>query len=671
MGGEALAFAEEGHPGREGASLTLLRGALTEALRCGTDGAELTATVELPPGAAGALLLEYRADGGYAVEPAAGGGLVQRGELGDVHMGAAVALEPDGTRTPLELVPHGTGFRFLVPADVVARSRGRVVIDPLITSGTVNANPTREDLHVDVAADRDAGFLVAIERAFSAADSDVFVYSVPATGGVAGTLVSAIDMSAWSYRKPSIAARWAMDDFLVACVRRVSFFDEVWCRRSNNTGTVLDPPFFTLTGDDPDVAAETTGIFLLKRWIVAAVNPNGTPDAMSWCLVGGGFTSVAPIGQPQTVRRTLDISQVAVAETTGLPGPGGSTRFLIGSYEGNILGGRIWVDQYDRDGTLLASDEVATTGVVRSLDLCSLGAADLGPFLSTYAVAYGVTDQVNGTDEVHVVAAGVTGPRGAPVRVGDLMDTARDVRRYNPSIASDGEHWTLSFEEEEPLTSGARRDVVVIEGSYAGGAFGLTDRRSRVVTPFLDDRGPATIAMAAGGEQGTTRDRVLTAFVGPNGTLGALSEPIPERAAGVQECEGNPNSASTRGAWLSALGASDVTSPKTIRLQEAPANQFSLLFTASSPGFVPGIGGSEGNLCLGPDNFGRFNAQVGVIGADGVREVALDPTAIPQANGTTAAAIGQTWIFQAWYRDSRPAGPTSNLSNAVRIRFDH
>ena len=114
-----------------------------------------------------------------------------------------------------------------------------------------------------------------------------------------------------------------------------------------------------------------------------------------------------------------------------------------------------------------------------------------------------------------------------------------------------------------------------------------------------------------------------------------------------------------------------MVSDKVVRLQDAPPNQFCLLLTASAPNFVPGVSGSDGTLCLGLPGFGRCNADLGASSPGGTRDVTFRPTAIPQALGTTSAAVGDSWWVQAWFRDTNAGGPTSNFSNAVRIRFDH
>ena len=80
----------------------------------------------------------------------------------------------------------------------------------------------------------------------------------------------------------------------------------------------------------------------------------------------------------------------------------------------------------------------------------------------------------------------------------------------------------------------------------------------------------------------------------------------------------------------------------------------------------PNPGGSQGTLCLG-GSIGRYNGQVQTSGPDGSFAITIDVNQMP-VNPVTAAVAGETWRFQAWYRDNNP-GATSNFTDAVEITF--
>ncbi|MCP3996252.1 MAG: hypothetical protein GY722_14505 [bacterium] len=75
--------------------------------------------------------------------------------------------------------------------------------------------------------------------------------------------------------------------------------------------------------------------------------------------------------------------------------------------------------------------------------------------------------------------------------------------------------------------------------------------------------------------------------------------------------------------------------------------------------------GSQGFICLA-GNIGRYNQTADIVqGPTG--SIQLDLTSIP-VNPAQAVLPGDTWNFQAWYRDNNP-GPTSNFTDAVSVTF--
>ena len=81
-------------------------------------------------------------------------------------------------------------------------------------------------------------------------------------------------------------------------------------------------------------------------------------------------------------------------------------------------------------------------------------------------------------------------------------------------------------------------------------------------------------------------------------------------------------------------------------------------------GFVPGVGSSEGNLCLGLPIV-RFSNIVLQGSPSNEFTMRLDLTALPQ---NTTILPGETWNFQAWFRDKNPT-QTSNFTHGVAVTF--
>jgi len=99
---------------------------------------------------------------------------------------------------------------------------------------------------------------------------------------------------------------------------------------------------------------------------------------------------------------------------------------------------------------------------------------------------------------------------------------------------------------------------------------------------------------------------------------------------------------------------------------QLPPHQPGFFLTSLTPGFVPFVSGSQGNLCLGGE-IARFAEPVADSGPEGRLAASIDLEHIP-TSPPSAVQAGETWHFQAWYRDLNP-GSTSNLSDGLAITF--
>ncbi len=127
-------------------------------------------------------------------------------------------------------------------------------------------------------------------------------------------------------------------------------------------------------------------------------------------------------------------------------------------------------------------------------------------------------------------------------------------------------------------------------------------------------------------------------------------------------------------ALISASGSvAVVDNALTLHGSNMVTNQFAIFLVGGQPGFVSTPGGSAGNLCLG-GVIGRFNAanQIRNTGATGSIDLTLDLGSLPLATGTVPVQAGETWHFQAWYRDFIPVInlSTSNFTDGVSITFE-
>ncbi len=107
----------------------------------------------------------------------------------------------------------------------------------------------------------------------------------------------------------------------------------------------------------------------------------------------------------------------------------------------------------------------------------------------------------------------------------------------------------------------------------------------------------------------------------------------------------------------------------TLDAWDLPPYEFAYFLASESTAFVPGFGGSSGNLCLGAPqvrfNNSLFGGKVLNTGATGAVSFTLDLDNLPP--GMTFD-LGETWYFQLWYRDW-DNGSTSNTTDGIEVLF--
>jgi len=148
-----------------------------------------------------------------------------------------------------------------------------------------------------------------------------------------------------------------------------------------------------------------------------------------------------------------------------------------------------------------------------------------------------------------------------------------------------------------------------------------------------------------------------------DGTLGGGS------GLGTSYCGAVANS--TGGAGMMNAVGSPVAADNLVTLQATglPNNQFGFFLTSMTQAFIANPGGSQGNLCI-LGSIGRYNLvnQIFFTGTTGSGQLTLDLTQTPTASGPVPVLAGQTWNFQAWYRDQNPSN-ASNFTDGYAILF--
>ncbi|HIF40400.1 MAG TPA: hypothetical protein EYQ74_04795 [Planctomycetes bacterium] len=142
-----------------------------------------------------------------------------------------------------------------------------------------------------------------------------------------------------------------------------------------------------------------------------------------------------------------------------------------------------------------------------------------------------------------------------------------------------------------------------------------------------------------------------------------------DSCSGPNYCTPNPN-CSGQPAVMAVSGSPVITDNNfTLTANQLPLNEWGYFLMSESQGFIPNVGGSSGNLCLGFP-FYRFNnasngtGKVLFSGSGGTFSFSPDLTNLPQ---NVTFMIGETWNFQAWSRDCK--GSTSNFTDGIEVMF--
>lgn len=133
--------------------------------------------------------------------------------------------------------------------------------------------------------------------------------------------------------------------------------------------------------------------------------------------------------------------------------------------------------------------------------------------------------------------------------------------------------------------------------------------------------------------------------------------------AGAEYCASTVNSSGSAARTVAAGDPTLSASSLTLATVGVPPNTLGFYFMSRTAGFVPGFGGSQGNLCVGGT---LFRLDQFVVSADAQGRTS-SPLPFAQLPPGAAFAVGERWNFQLWFRDVVGGTQTSNTSSAVGV----
>ena len=227
------------------------------------------------------------------------------------------------------------------------------------------------------------------------------------------------------------------------------------------------------------------------------------------------------------------------------------------------------------------------------------------------------------------------------------------------------------------LLGGERRGAVLVPYSGVAGGLVQLDRAGEQMdgTTLLSFAAPGAewtlTAVPFGSERRLGIDRDQDGALDGDERDAGSDPADPASLPSIGQAVCSPAVANSTGApaALTAAGSPVVeTNGVVLNGANLPPGAPSLLVNSRVTGFIPGAGGSQGNLCLG-GAFGRYNQDVRFADPSGALRFELDLEATPTPSGLVAVMAGESWTFQAWYRDVNPTA-TSNFTDAVTILFE-
>ncbi len=130
-------------------------------------------------------------------------------------------------------------------------------------------------------------------------------------------------------------------------------------------------------------------------------------------------------------------------------------------------------------------------------------------------------------------------------------------------------------------------------------------------------------------------------------------------------CSSVPNSSGAAGIIQATGSQSIFANSLTLDASNLPTLSLGYFLFSETQGFATGLGGGQGNLCLGGGIF-RLSNFIQSSGFTGQVNFPLPFSGLPT---TVSLNAGESWNFQYWFRDASGGGATSNTTDAVSVTF--
>ena len=441
-------------------------------------------------------------------------------------------------------------------------------------------------------------------------------------------------------------------------------FDDIFCGTNSGLYGTTDYGVYVFSGKDGSVLHALAPNFGIKASAAGDVNADGVPDLIVGDYTDGAWSGTALVfsGLDGSILHTFHGKKAGdfLGEAVGGAGDVNGDGFadvIIGS------------PRTDKNGSNSGSARVFSGKNGKLLHVFHGGSKR-----DRFGTAVGGAGDVNGDGSADLIV-------GVPYDM-NSKGSAWVFSGADGSILY-GEHGNTGAEYLGISVSGAGDvdrdgfDDVIIGSSGAGHAQVLSGKDWSVIHTLvgakIGDGFGITVAAAGYVNADGFNDLIVGAPYsdqnGENSGSAWVFSGCDACAIGTNYC-GPANRNSTGQAAVIAATGSEAAQANNLTLTAAqlPMQRFGYFLNSPTQGFVPFAGGSQGNLCLG-SGLGRHVDQIQNSRDAGEFSIKVDLTMLPTPGGPHSVVAGETWNFQAWFRDENP-GSTSNFTDGIEIVFN-
>ncbi|MFT4646975.1 MAG: hypothetical protein ACI9X4_000181 [Glaciecola sp.] len=680
VGSASLPLAETGQVTRDGNHVEIDRGSTQVLYDLSTDSMEQSFTfTELPHH--GELVLHLALNTEFSID-FRNNAVTFSNSLGGLTYDHAFAIDGQGNRIGLEIRPSGSGLDLVVPASFVAAAKGSLIVDPLIQSFAVDTLSGADLSDPDIAYSRPNDTYAAVyQEHFSGNDTDIYSRLIDGTTGAILTASIYVDSSDESWTYPSIAYQLQDDTFMVVAqtsnVGELESNIRVRTRSSSISavGPVIDielssPGFECLR---PDIGGDAS--FVSSSYLCLVWERDYGPDrdiAFATIQSDGSIVQAPALLRSST---SIDFSGPAISKSTGY-----STHSYqwavawstldLGSALETVEVRRINFQGFPFGTQFLAA--ASSTDTFSHVDVTA-EIRHPGPAGGMYFLVS--AEQGPGVIKDHKIILCAGDATVDSIIIEETLHEDINIDQDGLQFASTDTSWIASYYRRVNATDWNifACTLKVVHGRLAISEAPYNVEAMTLSGPLQNFPQLASASRLSGGSpEGETRAALIWVSESQSGDLairGALVDAGDRTPLGHQYCYGAVNSTG-RGALILAQASLTNFIFEDLTAHNLPLNQFGYFLAGSGFGYIQNPGGSDGALCLG-GGIGRYN-QAGEIrnsGSTGTIELSFEPDQIRQPLGPVTAVSGQTWRFQAWFRDDAAGPGHSNFSNAVAITY--